>query len=87
MKYDWENSVTEDLLARIDNLVFTETGLTLAGLAVANGDVGEAALIHSTICEDQGVTEADYRQDILGDAARQYSHSVESILGGENAGD
>lgn len=43
MEYEWESQVTETVLAELDNLLFTKTGLTLAGVSVANHETGEAA--------------------------------------------
>ena len=77
MQYDWESKITDDLLAEVENVLFETTGLTLAGIAVANTDTGQAALVHSPTGEGNSVIEADYRQDIMSDAETQYKKAVD----------
>lgn len=80
MTYEWESKITDEILAKVDDLIFTETGLTVAGVAVANTETGEAALLPSPTGEVSSVTEADYRKDILGDAHDQYSEAVDTVF-------
>lgn len=73
MTYDWESRIDDDLIDQVSQVVFAATGLTLAGLAVANMETGEAALVECETGERSDFIEADYRQDILSDADAQYS--------------
>ena len=79
MKYHWEKKVSQETLDYIHEFLFAATGLTLAGVAVCNTDTGEAALILDETGAS-GVIEADCRQDILGDAQKQYAIAAKKIM-------
>jgi len=76
MKYEWEESTSK----AIKSGVIPENQEVIA-YAVANHETGEAALIIAPNYEPvQGVTEADYWQDIYGDAQEKYSNAVRDAL-------
>lgn len=56
-------------------------GVSCIGIAVANHETGEGALILDNCHKDleSAIFDADVKQDILGDAQRQYSESVEFL--------
>ena len=55
----------------------------IVGLAIENVETGEGALIEADIFSNQiyDVTEADVRQDILGDAQQQYERTYKNVFG------
>lgn len=68
MEYEWEDQITDDLMDEINDML--PDGIALAGLAVFEVESVEGALIHRDVASD--MADADLRQDILGDAKRQY---------------
>ena len=80
MEYDWEPKVKR-LIGQMQDLL--PDHLQIVGVAIENVDEGEGALIEANCihAELMDVTEADVRQDILGDAMRQYDRTVEAVFG------
>jgi hypothetical protein len=79
MTYDWEKTITQDMMDKIDAIL--PRGVSLMGLAVANVDSVEAALIENTSSLTGNViVDADVWRDIYGDASRIYDDQVKKIF-------
>jgi hypothetical protein len=82
MTYEWEEDVTAELMEEIELML--PDGLSLIGLAVANDELAEAALIISDSYESGGIKRMDELQDVSGDAQRHYEASVLADRGRED---
>jgi hypothetical protein len=71
MKYEWEKEITSRQLEAVADVFYEITGKTLIGVAVADEESAEAALIPA-VNPFSGVSLADVSKDVLYDAERQY---------------
>ncbi|URC15558.1 hypothetical protein DB2_56 [Octadecabacter Antarctic DB virus 2] len=80
MKYGWEKNV-EEKMAEFQDIL--DDKYQIVGVAIENIETGEGALIEADIASEQlhDVTEADVRQDILGDATQQYQRAYKKVFG------
>ena len=81
MAYEWEGLVKAYMSELQDVL---PDNFQIVGVAVENVEFGEGALVerNSLAAEFADVTEADVRQDILGDAKQQYDRVYRAVFDG-----
>ena len=73
MEYEWEHEI-KDVLGEIAEML--PDGFELIGVAVEYTESNEAALIDNLDrVIDTGILEMDLRQDVMGDAIRQYEEA------------
>lgn len=73
MEYEWEHEI-KDVLGEIADML--PDGFELIGVAVEYTESNEAALIDNLDrVIDTGILEMDLRQDVMGDAIRQYEEA------------
>lgn len=70
MKYEWEDKISKELLDDIDEML--PDGLSLMGIAVAETQQCEAALIQTQPQYYEGLALMDVCADVCGDAERHY---------------
>ena len=75
MTYEWENKVTPQIMAEIQAVLERYGNLELFGVAVANPETGEGALLPRQNA-DGSVYDADVSRDVASDAEFIYSSAV-----------